>query len=272
MTAPAFTTCTWDMGKPTKEFDGAKMWVQKYEGKQFMRIHLPSAFDWKKSAAPMLPKDANGNCPEWCPATHFGYLESGEMGVLLKDGTKQVVKAGESYLIPPGHLPVMEKDAVMVEFSQDPTWVHAVGAGEAAAAPAPDAPPSAYVCQPCEPDLGQPTKEFDGAKMWITKGEGKQMMRIHMPPAFDWIKSASPMLPKDANGNCPEWCPATHFGYLESGEMGVEFTDGSKQLVKAGESYLIGPGHRPSNVSDKEAVMVEFSQDPTWSNAVEASK
>merc|ERR1711998_529696 len=70
--------------------------------------------------APMLPKDADGNCPQWCPATHFGYLESGEMGLELKDGTKQVVKAGESYLVGPGHRPIMNKAAVMIEFSQDP--------------------------------------------------------------------------------------------------------------------------------------------------------
>ena len=74
----------------------------------------------------MLPKDADGNCPQWCPATHFGYLESGEMGIELKDGTKKVIKAGESYLVPPGHRPIMDKAAVMVEFSQDPTWTKAV--------------------------------------------------------------------------------------------------------------------------------------------------
>ena len=62
-------------------------------------------------------------------------------------------------------------------------------------------------------------------------------------------------------------CPATHFGYLESGEMGVEFSDGTKKTVKAGESYLVGPGHRP--YMDKAAVMIEFSQDPTWTKAVE---
>jgi len=49
--------------------------------------------------------------------------------------------------------------------------------------------------------------------------------------------------------------------------MGIEFKDGSKKLVKAGESYLVGPGHRP--IMEKAAVMVEFSQDPTWTKAVE---
>ena len=74
-----------------------------------------------ESAAPLLPLDTDGKWQQWCPATHFGYLESGEMGIEYKNGTKQTIKAGESYYVGPGHIPVMEKDAVMIEFSQDPT-------------------------------------------------------------------------------------------------------------------------------------------------------
>jgi quercetin dioxygenase-like cupin family protein len=270
--ASIFCTPTFDPEKPTKDMNLAKMWVAKHEGKQFMKISLQSGFDWRKEAAPMLPKNADGSCPEWCPATHFGYLESGEMGVEFKDGSKQVIKAGQSYLVPPGHRPVLEKDAVMVEFSQDPTWVKAVGApNDEHPATAPiEPPPESFFCQPCEPDLGPPSKDLEKAKMWVAKHEGKQFMRLSIQAGFDWRKEAAPMLPKNADGSCPEWCPATHFGYLESGEMGVEFKDGSKQVIKAGQSYLVGPGHRP--VMEKDAVMVEFSQDPTWSKAVEASK
>ena len=73
--------------------------LQSTQGKQFMKIQMNAGFDWTKTAAPMLPKDANGNYPEWCPATHFGYLESGEMGMIFKNGEKKAFKAGEAYLI-----------------------------------------------------------------------------------------------------------------------------------------------------------------------------
>jgi len=266
-----FCTAPFPADAPSKELDKAKMWIHKYEGKQFMKMAIEPGFDWVKTAAPMLPKDADGKCPEWCPATHFGYLESGEMGLEFKDGSKKTVKAGESYLVPPGHRPIMDKATVMIEFSQDPTWTKAMGEEAATAAPPVQAAPDEFVCQPCEQEIGAPTKDLDKAKMWITKGEGRQMMRISIEAGFDWLKTAAPMLPKDAEGKCPEWCPATHFGYLESGEMGIEFKDGSpNQVIKAGESYLVGPGHRP--VMDKGAVMIEFSQDPTWTKAVEASK
>merc|ERR1719473_1444745 len=107
-----------------------------------MRIQLEKGFDWTKNISPMLP----GN-PEWCPATHFGYLQSGEMGIQMKDGTMHTIKAGESYYVPPGHAPVMEQDAVMVEFSQDPTYTSKsfVESGTAAA------PAAACICAPAPP-------------------------------------------------------------------------------------------------------------------------
>ena len=67
-------------------------------------------------------------------------------------------------------------------------------------------------------DLGAPAKvmgeEGTGAKMWMFTSQGKKLSRIAIDAGFDWVKTVSPMLP-----GCPEWCPATHFGYLESGEM-----------------------------------------------------
>ncbi len=102
--------------------------------------------------------------------------------------------------------------------------------------------------------------------MFLNRHEGRQLMCICLKPGFDWMKEARPMLPDPT----VEWCPATHFGYLQKGEMKVKFNDGSEQVVKEGESYLVGPGHLPQ--IDKDTIMIEFSQDPTWSKAVENSK
>ena len=86
--------------------------------------------------------------------THFGYLESGSMGIKFKDDPDNIkiikvgrlcgnqnsrasplrapdslvdsrTQAGETYLVPPGHIPVMNEDAVMVEFTQDTTYTNA---------------------------------------------------------------------------------------------------------------------------------------------------
>mmetsp|Transcript_3769 Transcript_3769/g.9180 ORF Transcript_3769/g.9180 Transcript_3769/m.9180 type:complete len:132 (-) Transcript_3769:1393-1788(-) len=98
----------------------AKAYITKFDGgRQAMRLYIDAGFDWKKSVAPMLP-----GCPEWCPATHFGYLESGKMGIQMQDGSTKTINAGETYMVPPGHLPVLTENAVMVEFSQDTTYTN----------------------------------------------------------------------------------------------------------------------------------------------------
>ena len=62
------------------------------------------------------------------------------------------------------------------------------------------------------------------AKMFITKYEGgRQASKIIIDAGFNWTESIKPHLP-----GCPDWCPATHFGYLESGVMKVQFGQASK--------------------------------------------
>lgn len=96
----------------------ARMFVSKFPGgRQVSRIEIDPGFDWRKSIKPILP-----NCPHWCPATHFGYLEAGEMVIEMEDGEKQTINAGDAYYIPPGHIPIINTGAIMIEFSQDTTY------------------------------------------------------------------------------------------------------------------------------------------------------
>ena len=62
--------------------------------------------------------------------------------------------------------------------------------------------------------------------MWLKKDlpDGRQVQRIFIPKGFDWVKTISPMLSKAGEGPVM-WCPVTHFGYLESGSMGIKFKD-----------------------------------------------
>ena len=102
-----------DTDLPTTDLGTAKEWINKAEdGRQFTRIRLEPGFDWKAQVKPLLP-----GCPDWCPATHFGYLESGSMGIKMQDGAEYTINAGETYFVPPGHLPVIQEPTVMIEFS-----------------------------------------------------------------------------------------------------------------------------------------------------------
>ena len=93
-------------------------------------------------------------------------------------------------------------------------------------------------------------------------------MEICLEVGIDWAKDIGSKLP-----GCPTWCPATHFGYLKSGEMTMNFEDGSPSVViKAGDTYHIGPGHKPTVTSAENATMIEFSEDPAVQKMVDASK
>ena len=96
-----------------------RMWIRQVDGHQVARIEADAGFAWTAAVKPVLPGH-----PDWSPSTHFGYLESGEMRVRMQDGTEQTICAGETYFVPPGHLPVIEQDTVMIEFSQDTTYTN----------------------------------------------------------------------------------------------------------------------------------------------------
>ena len=49
-------------------------------------------------------------------ASHMGYVVSGDMTVVLKDGTKIEAKAGDSYSVPSGHDAWTENGVQAVEF------------------------------------------------------------------------------------------------------------------------------------------------------------
>jgi hypothetical protein len=100
----------------------------------------------------------------------------------------------------------------------------------------------------------------------ITRVNGLQTMEICLEVGFDWKESVGKNLP-----GCPEWCPVTHFGYLRQGTMKVYHEDGSEPVtVNTGDTYNIGPGHRPEVLGSDPCIMVEFSQDPTLTATAEA--
>ena len=88
-----------------KEMGLATANVVNVGDKTSMEITLNPGFNWVESVSPLLP-----GCPKSCPANHFGFLKSGTMKVHYDDGTNATVNAGESYLIPPGHLPEVVGD------------------------------------------------------------------------------------------------------------------------------------------------------------------
>ena len=74
--------------------------------------------------------------------------------------------------------------------------------------------------------------------MYVKTIGDKTSMKIMMIPGFSWAKSVGPKLPKLADGSCPQWCPATHFGYQTQGTCKIKFEDGTETTINARRGVL----------------------------------
>lgn len=51
-------------------------------------------------------------------------------------------------------------------------------------------------------------------------------------------------------------CPVEHWGYVFSGSIRIEFTDGTHEIISAGEAFHTPPGHRPYMIEDTVLLQV----------------
>ena len=75
--------------------------------------------------------------------------------------------------------------------------------------------------------------------------------RLRWEPGWRWSECIKPV----AGG---ESCQAHHVGLLQSGTMHVLHEDGSEEEIRAGQSYVIEPGHDAWVVGDEPVVGFEF--------------
>lgn len=61
-----------------------------------MRVTFEPGWKWSQHVKPTAGTD-------WCEVAHCGYVISGSMKVVLKDGHELDLKAGDFLTIPPGH-------------------------------------------------------------------------------------------------------------------------------------------------------------------------
>ncbi len=54
-----------------------------------------------------------------CPVPHWGYMLEGAIRIKYVNGKEETVKAGEVFYWPAGHLPFVEKDVKLIDFSPD---------------------------------------------------------------------------------------------------------------------------------------------------------
>ena len=77
--------------------------VVRLEGYTLGRFTLDPGWRWSECVKPVVQTHK-------CELSHLGYCVSGRITVQLADGSKQTIKPGDSYAIPPGHDAWVEGD------------------------------------------------------------------------------------------------------------------------------------------------------------------
>ena len=94
------------------------------------------------------------------------------------------------------------------------------------------------------------TRTPDKTKVEVVRLEGFTVGRLNLEPGWRWSECIKPIVGTDS-------CQLSHVGYLVSGQMGIKLNDGSEQIISAGESYTIPPGHDGWVVGDQTCVAIE---------------
>ena len=136
----------------------------------------------------------------------------------MKDDNDKFVKfdEGDAYYIPPGHMIKINKDTELMEFSQDQILSQVAGEKAAEKAPEPKSDVTKVPMGKISYTDKAPNKTMKdangktatGTVMKFANGE-KIVNRIVIQEGFDWATGVKPCLP-----GCPDWCPATHFGFI----------------------------------------------------------
>jgi len=75
--------------------------------------------------------------------------------------------------------------------------------------------------------------------------------RLTLEPGWSWAECIKPIAGTDS-------CQLRHVGLAQSGAMHITHEDGTEQEIRAGEAYVIEPGHDAWVVGDEPFVGFEF--------------
>jgi quercetin dioxygenase-like cupin family protein len=97
----------------------------------------------------------------------------------------------------------------------------------------------------------------DHVTIEIAKLGGGEIGRYTFAPGWRWSEHIKPVVGTDT-------CQVEHIGYVVSGTIGVDHSDGTTAEVPAGNVYRIAPGHDGYVIGSDPAVVVEFQGAATF--------
>jgi hypothetical protein len=105
-------------------------------------------------------------------------------------------------------------------------------------------------------EVRTPTK----TRMEVVDLNGIKAARMNLEPGWRWSECIKPIAGT-------EHCQVHHVGTLVQGSMHVAHSDGTEQDIKAGDAYVVEPGHDAWVTSDEAVVGYEFDSSAAGSFA-----
>jgi class 3 adenylate cyclase len=99
--------------------------------------------------------------------------------------------------------------------------------------------------------------EFPNVRSEIVHLGDLTVGRLVNQPGWRWSKDVRPTV-----GG--EWCAIRHVGYVISGQLGIDFQDGSSVIFRPGDVFDIPPGHDGYTVGDEAVVQIEWTGLRHW--------
>jgi hypothetical protein len=100
-------------------------------------------------------------------------------------------------------------------------------------------------------DSPDETRTPDKTRVDVVRIGGTTAARFAFEPGWRWSECVKPVVGTDS-------CQARHVGIIQSGAMAVAHDDGTELELRAGEAYVIEPGHEAWVVGDEPVVAFEF--------------
>ena len=87
---------SFDQPEETRSFDKGRVDLVEIAGNKVGRAQLEPGWRWSEAVKPIVGTDS-------CEVAHVGYAVSGQLHVVMDDGTEMEINAGDAYEIAPGH-------------------------------------------------------------------------------------------------------------------------------------------------------------------------
>ena len=109
-------------------------------------------------------------------------------------------------------------------------------------------------------DTPDEVRSPDKTREEIVNVGGFSLGRFTFQPGWRWSECVKPVVGTDS-------CQVSHVGYVVSGSIVVEMTDGSRKTLAPGMSYTIPPGHDAWVEGDEPFVSIEVMSAEQYAKA-----